>query len=192
VVFEFEPLTDEDRKLITNNEDFLFVDGIRGGSVPKEFIPAARNGVRDALQGGVIAGYPLVGIKATLVDGAFHEVDSSEMAFKVAGSMCLKEGVHRAGPVLLEPTMKVEVVVPEEYTGTVVGDLSSRRGLIFGMDPRGAGTTSVRASVPLAEMFGYATQMRNMTQGRGSFTMEFEKYAIAPQNVAEEVIKGSR
>ncbi|NWG16505.1 MAG: elongation factor G [Chloroflexi bacterium] len=192
VVFEFEPLTDEDRAAMPAGEDFLFVDAIKGGSIPKEFIPAARNGVRDALQGGVIAGYPLVGIKATLVDGAFHEVDSSEMAFKVAGSMCLKEGAHRAGPVLLEPTMKVEVVVPEDYTGTVVGDLSARRGTIVGMEPRGAGTTSVRATVPLGEMFGYATQLRNMTQGRGSFTMEFERYAIAPQNIADEVIKGIR
>ncbi|GIL14790.1 MAG: elongation factor G [Chloroflexota bacterium] len=192
VVFEFEPLTDEDRKLLPPGEDFLFVDAIKGGAIPKEFIPAARNGVRDALQGGVVAGYPLVGIKATLVDGAFHEVDSSEMAFKVAGSMCLKEGAHRAGPVLLEPTMKVEVVVPEDYTGTVVGDLSARRGTIVGMEPRGAGTTSVRATVPLGEMFGYATQLRNMTQGRGSFTMEFERYAIAPQNIADEVVKGTR
>jgi elongation factor G len=192
VVFEFEPLTDEDRKLLPTGEDFLFVDAIKGGAIPKEFVPAARNGVRDALQGGVVAGYPLVGIKATLVDGAFHEVDSSEMAFKVAGSMCLKEGAHRAGPVLLEPTMKVEVVVPEDYTGTVVGDLSARRGTIVGMEPRGAGTTSVRATVPLGEMFGYATQLRNMTQGRGSFTMEFERYAIAPQNIADEVVKGTR
>ncbi len=192
VVFEFEPLSDEDRAALPPGEEFLFVDAIKGGSIPKEYVPAARNGVRDATQGGVLAGYPVVGLKATLVDGAFHEVDSSEMAFKVAGSMCLKEGVQKAGPVLLEPSMKVEVVVPEEFTGTIVGDLSSRRGIILGMEPRGAGTTSVRASVPLGEMFGYATQLRNMTQGRGSFTMEFEKYTIAPQSIADEVIKGGR
>ncbi len=190
VVFEFEPMTDEERASTT--DDMLFVDAIKGGAIPKEFIPAARNGVREAMAGGVLAGYPVVGVKATLVDGAFHEVDSSEIAFKIAGSMCLKEGVHKAGPVLLEPTMKVEVVVPDDYTGTVVGDLSARRGVIVGMEPRGAGSTSVRASVPLGEMFGYATNLRNMTQGRGSFTMEFEKYTIAPANIAEEVIKGGR
>ena len=190
VVFEFEPMTDEERAATT--DDMLFVDAIKGGSIPKEFIPAARNGVREAMAGGVLAGYPVVGVKATLVDGAFHEVDSSEIAFKIAGSMCLKEGVQKAGPVLLEPTMKVEVVVPEDYTGTVVGDLSARRGVIVGMEPRGAGSTSVRASVPLGEMFGYATNLRNMTQGRGSFTMEFEKYTIAPAAIAEEVIKGGR
>ena len=144
------------------------------------------------MQGGVLAGYPVVGIKARLVDGAFHDVDSSEMAFKVAGSMCLKEGVQKAGPVLLEPTMRVEVSVPDEHTGTIVGDLSARRGIISGMEPRGGGATSIRASVPLGEMFGYATNLRNMTQGRGSFSMEFDKYSIAPQFIADEVIKGGR
>jgi elongation factor G len=190
VVIEFEPMDDEDRA--STNEDMLWVDGTRGGSVPREFVPAARNGVREAMQGGVIAGYPVVNVKATLVDGQYHEVDSSEIAFKIAGSMCLKEAVMKAGPVLLEPTMRVEVVTPEDYTGAIVGDLSARRGLISGMEPRGAGGTSIRASVPLGEMFGYATQLRNMTQGRGSFTMEFEKYSIAPQSVADEVIKGGR
>jgi elongation factor G len=190
VVIEFEPMSDEDRA--QTQDDLLWIDATRGGSVPKEFIPAARNGVREAMQGGVIAGYPVVGIKASLVDGAYHEVDSSEIAFKIAGSMCLKEAVTKAGPVLLEPTMRVEVVTPDDYTGAIVGDLSARRGLISGMEPRGAGTTSIRASVPLGEMFGYATQLRNMTQGRGSFTMEFEKYTIAPHNIAEEVIKGGR
>jgi elongation factor G len=192
VVVEFDPITDEERADLKPGEDLLFVDAIRGGSIPREFIKPTYNGIRDATQGGVLAGYPVVGIKATLVDGASHEVDSSEMAFKVAGSMCLKEGVQKAGPVLLEPTMKVEVVTPEEYTGTVVGDLSARRGIIVGMEPRGGNTSSVRASVPLGEMFGYATQMRNMTQGRGSFTMEFEKYTVAPQNIADEVIKSGR
>jgi elongation factor G len=192
VVFEFDPLSDEERLKLSPGEENLFVDATRGGTVPKEFVKPAFNGAKDAMSGGVIAGYPVVGMKATLVDGAFHEVDSSEMAFKVAGSMCLKEGVQKAGPVLLEPTMKVEVVVPEDYTGTIVGDLSARRGIIVGMDPRGGGSTSVRASVPLGEMFGYATQLRNMTQGRGSFTMEFEKYSIAPSNIAEEVVKSGR
>ncbi|MEZ4668317.1 MAG: elongation factor G [Anaerolineae bacterium] len=192
VVFEFEPLSDEDRAKLPAGDDCLFEDAIRGGTVPKEFIKPALNGVRDAMSGGVLAGYPVVGMKATLVDGAFHEVDSSEMAFKVAGSMCLKEGVQKGGPVLLEPTMKVEVSVPEDYTGTIVGDLSARRGIIVGMEPRGGGSTSIRASVPLGEMFGYATNLRNMTQGRGSFSMEFEKYSIAPNNIAEEVIKTGR
>lgn len=192
VVFEFEPLSDEDRAKLPPGEESLFEDAIRGGTIPKEFVKPSLNGVKDAMAGGVLAGYPVVGIKARLVDGAFHDVDSSEMAFKVAGSMCLKEGVQKGAPVLLEPTMKVEVSVPEEFTGTIVGDLSARRGIIFGMDPRGGGATSIRANVPLGEMFGYATNIRNMTQGRGSFSMEFEKYAVAPQNIAEEVIKSGR
>lgn len=189
VVFEFEPLSEEEMPQATDG--LLFVDEIKGGAIPREFIRPAEAGVREAMAGGVLAGYPVIGIKARLVDGAFHEVDSSEMAFKIAGSMCLKEAVMKAKPVLLEPTMKVEVVVPDEYTGTIVGDLSARRGIIQGMEPRGAGTTSVRANVPLAEMFGYATAVRNLTQGRGSFTMEFEKYSIAPSNIADEVIKGA-
>ncbi|MFN8376287.1 MAG: elongation factor G [Anaerolineae bacterium] len=191
VVIEFEPLTDEERAKLGPGEELLWVDGTKGGSVPKEFINPTRNGVREATQGGVIAGYPVVNLKATLVDGAFHEVDSSEMAFKIAGSMCLKEGVQKGAPVILEPTMKVEVVAPDEYTGSIVGDLSARRGTITGMEPR-IGATSIRVSVPLSEMFGYATNLRNMSQGRGSFTMEFEKYTIAPTNIAEEVIKGGR
>jgi elongation factor G len=192
VVMEFEPIGDEDRAELPAGEDSLFVDEIRGGAIPKEFIKPTFNGAKDAMQGGVLAGYPVVGLKVKLVDGASHEVDSSEMAFKVAGSMCLKEGVQKAGPVLLEPTMKIEVSVPDDYTGTVVGDLSARRGVIVGMEPRGGGATSIRASVPLGEMFGYATSLRNMTQGRGSFSMEFEKYTIAPNNIAEEVIKSGR
>ncbi len=192
VVFEFEPLSDEDRAKLAAGEESIFEDAIRGGTIPKEFVKPSLNGVKDAMAGGVLAGYPVVGVKARLVDGAFHDVDSSEMAFKIAGSMCLKEGVQKGGPVLLEPTMKVEVSVPEEYTGTIVGDLSARRGIIFGMDPRGGGATSIRANVPLGEMFGYATNIRNMTQGRGSFSMEFEKYAVAPAHVAEEVVKSGR
>jgi elongation factor G len=195
VVIEFEPMTEEDYALAAEGraekQDLIFIDATKGGSVPKEFIRPTENGVREAAASGVIAGYPVVGIKATLVDGAFHEVDSSEIAFKIAGSMCLKEGVQKAKPAIMEPIMKVEVVVPEEYTGTIIGDLSSRRGTILGMEPRSGGATSIRAQVPLAEMFGYATDIRNMTQGRGSFTMEFDKYAIAPQNIADEVIKGN-
>jgi elongation factor G len=190
VVIEFEPLAEEEMGLSTDG--LLFVDEIRGGSIPREFIRPTENGVREAMLGGVLAGYPVVGVKARLVDGAFHDVDSSEMAFKIAGSMALKEAVNGARPVLLEPTMRVEVVVPDDYTGTIVGDLSSRRGIIAGMEPRGAGTTSIRANVPLGEMFGYATTVRNLTQGRGSFTMEFEKYSVAPNSIAEEVIKGSQ
>lgn len=190
VVAEFEPMTEEEQA--QNPEGFLFVDAIKGGAIPREFIRPTENGMREAVQGGVIAGYPVVGIKATLVDGASHDVDSSEMAFKIAGSMCIKEGVQKAGPVIMEPTMRVVVEVPDDYTGSVVGDLSSRRGIISGMEPRGAGATTISASVPLGEMFGYATNLRNITQGRGSFTMEFQKYTVAPQNIADEVIKGGR
>ncbi len=189
VVIEIEPLSDEDAPLA--KDGLLFADEIRGGTIPREFIRPTEAGIREATAGGVLAGYPVVGVKVRLIDGAFHEVDSSEMAFKVAGSMAFKDAFQRAKPVLLEPTMKVEVQVPDEYTGTIVGDLSSRRGIIAGMEPRGAGTTSVRATVPLGEMFGYATSLRNMTQGRGNFTMEFEKYMAAPNSIAEEVIKGS-
>ncbi len=189
VVLDFEPMTDEE--MVGSKDGMIWLEEIRGGTIPREFIRPTENGVREAMQGGVLAGYPVVGIKAHLVDGAFHEVDSSDMAFKIAGSMALKEGVHKGKPVLLEPTMRVEVNVPDEYTGTIVGDLSARRGTISGMEPRGAGATAIRANVPLGEMFGYATQVRNMTQGRGSFTMEFEKYSIAPASVADEVIKGN-
>jgi elongation factor G len=188
VKVEYEPLPEEETDKAT--EGLFFVNAIRGGSIPTEFIRPTEKGIREAMQGGVLAGYPVVGLKASLVDGASHEVDSSEIAFKIAGSMNLKDGVHQGKPVLLEPTMKVEVVVPEDYTGSVVGDLSSRRGSVQGMEPRGDGSTSIQANVPLGEMFGYATNLRNLTQGRGSFTMEFERYAIAPQSVAEEVIKG--
>ena len=191
VVVEFEPMTDEDFEE-SQGEPFLFIDGIKGGSVPREYISAVQKGVREALEGGVIAGYPVVGVKASLVDGASHDVDSSEMAFKIAASMCTKDGVRKAAPAILEPSMKVEVVVPDEYTGSVVGDLSSRRGIIGGMEPRGAGVSTITAGVPLGEMFGYATNLRNMTQGRGNFTMEFDKYTVAPNSIAEEVIAGGR
>lgn len=189
VVAEFDPMTEEEIK--ASNDPIMFVDEVKGGSIPREFIRPSENGFREAAAGGVVAGYPLVGVKVRLVDGAYHDVDSSEMAFKVAASMCLKDAVRKATPVILEPTMKVEVVVPEDYTGSVVGDLSSRRGIISGMEPRGAGLSTIRATVPLGEMFGYANNLRNITQGRGNFTMEFEKYAIAPSSIADEVIKGA-
>ena len=185
VVIEFEPLPEDSK------ETFVFEDAIRGGTIPREFIKPTEMGIREAIQGGVLAGYPVVGVKARLVDGASHDVDSSEMAFKTAGSMALKEGVQRGGPVLLEPMMRVEVVAPDDYTGGVVGDLSARRALIEGMEPRPGGASSIKAIVPLGSMFGYATELRSMTQGRGNFTMEFEKYSPAPQFVADEVIKGS-
>jgi len=191
VVCEFEPLTDEEQKAIENDNKFLFVDAIRGGTIPKEFIKPTMNGMIEAIQGGIIAGYPVVGVKATLVDGAFHDVDSSEMAFKIAGSMCIKEGVQKAKPILLEPMMSVEVISPDDYSGDVIGNLSAKRGVIKGMEPRGEGVSSVRASVPLGEMFGYATLIRNMTQGRGNFTMEFEGYAPVPSYITDEIIKGS-
>ncbi|MCU0463091.1 MAG: elongation factor G [Anaerolineae bacterium] len=190
VVAEFEPMTEEELK--NAKHEFEFVDEIRGGTIPREFIRPTENGMREACAGGVLAGFPVVGVRARLVDGASHDVDSSEMAFKIAGSMCLKEGVQKSAPVLLEPTMKVEVFVPDEFTGAVVGDLSSRRGIINGMEARGVGATAVSAYVPLAEMFGYATNIRNITQGRGQFTMEFDRYTIAPNSVAEQVIKAGR
>lgn len=187
VVVEYEPLSPEEQELAADG--LLFENKIRGAAIPNEFIRPTENGIREAMQGGVLAGYPVMGVKASLVDGASHDVDSSEIAFKIAGSMNLKEGVQKGRPVLLEPTMRVEVTVPDDYTGSVVGDLSSRRGIIQGMEPRGDGSTSIRANVPLGEMFGYATNLRNLSQGRGNFTMEFENYAVAPQSIVDEVIK---
>ncbi len=171
---------------------FDFESKIVGGAIPKEYIPAVEQGVRGAIESGVLAGYPMVDFKAILVDGSYHEVDSSEMAFKIAGSMALKEAVQKAGPVLLEPVMKVEVVVPEEFTGDVVGNLSSRRGNIEGMEPRGVGIQAIQAHVPLAEMFGYATDVRSMTQGRGTFTMEFDHYDQVPETLARQILSGWR
>ena len=169
---------------------FVFEDKIVGGSVPREYIPAVQKGVAEALESGVLAGYPVVDVRVALVDGSYHDVDSSEMAFKIAGSMAFKEGAQKASPILLEPIMKVETVVPEEYVGDVVGNFSSRRGEIGGMEPRPGGVQSINANVPLSEMFGYATDLRSMTSGRGSFTMEFNKYAPVSQSIAEKVIKG--
>jgi elongation factor G len=167
--------------------NLLFVDEIVGGVVPREYIPAVYGGIREAMETGVLAGYEMTGIKAALTDGSYHEVDSSEIAFKIAGSMAFKEAVHKAKPVLLEPVMKVEVVVPEEYMGDVLGDLSGRRGHIEALEKRGS-TQIIRSTVPLAEMFGYATDLRSRTQGRASYTMHFLRYEQLPGNIEEEVI----
>ena len=167
---------------------FEFVNEIVGGVVPKEYIPAVGKGIAEQMENGVIAGFPVVDVKVTLYDGSYHEVDSSEMAFKIAGSMGFKEGAKKARPVLLEPMMKVEVVTPEDYMGDVMGDLNRRRGIVGGMDDAPSGKI-IRAEVPLAEMFGYATDLRSATQGRATYSMEFEKYSEAPANIAEEVIK---
>jgi elongation factor G len=167
----------------------VFENKIVGGSIPKEFISPIEKGVKEAAENGVLAGYPVVDLKVTLFDGSFHEVDSSEMAFKLAASMGFKEGVQRGGPILLEPMMKVEVVVPEEYLGDVMGQINSRRGLIQGMEVRPGNAQAIRAMVPLAEMFGYATQLRSATQGRGVFNMEFDHYAPVSQSVAQEILK---
>jgi elongation factor G len=167
---------------------YEFVNEIVGGAVPKEYIPAVDRGVQDQMENGVVAGYPVVDCRVTLYDGSYHDVDSSEIAFRIAASMCFREGATRAAPVLLEPIMKVEVVTPEDYMGDVMGDLNRRRGLPQGMDDTPAGKV-IRAQVPLAEMFGYATDLRSMSQGRAVYSMEFEKYSEVPQNVADTVLK---
>ncbi|HKX68124.1 MAG TPA: elongation factor G [Intrasporangium sp.] len=182
----FEPLTDTE-----GGELYEFVNAVTGGRIPREYIPSVDAGIQDAMQYGVLAGYPLVGIKATLVDGGYHDVDSSEMAFKIAGSMVLKEAVKKANPVLLEPVMAVEVRTPEDYMGEVIGDINSRRGHIQGMDDI-SGAKVVRAVVPLSEMFGYVGDLRSKTQGRASFSMEFDSYSEVPKAVAEEIIKKTR
>ncbi|WP_297473678.1 elongation factor G, partial [Persephonella sp.] len=176
-VIEIEPL---------EGKDYEFVDKIVGGIIPKEFIPAVDAGIQEAMQNGVIAGYPVIGVKATLFDGSFHEVDSSEIAFKIAGSMAFREAAKKANPVLLEPIMLVEVDTPEEYMGDVMGDLSKRRGKILGSEKKGT-TITIKAEVPLAEMFGYATDLRSLTQGRATFSMVFEKYEEVPKNIADEI-----
>jgi elongation factor G len=167
---------------------FEFENAIVGGVVPREYIGAIEKGVQEQLENGVIAGYPLVDIKVTLFDGSYHDVDSNEMAFKLAGSMALREGVQQADAILLEPIMKVEVVTPEDYMGDVMGDLNRRRGVVGGMEDSVSGKI-IRASVPLAEMFGYSTDLRSATQGRAIYSMEFEKYEEAPKTVANAVIK---
>ena len=181
----FEPLES------TEGELYEFENKVTGGRIPREYIPSVDAGIQDAMQVGVLAGYPLVGVKAILLDGAYHDVDSSEMAFKIAGSMVLKEGAKRANPVLLEPVMKVEVRTPEEYMGDVIGDLNSRRGMIQQMDDA-TGVKVIQALVPLSEMFGYVGDLRSKTQGRAVYSMQFDSYAEAPRNVSEEIIKKTR
>ncbi len=182
VVIEMEP-----RK---RGEGYEFSNGIVGGVIPKEYIPAVDKGIQEAMQNGILAGFPIVDIKIRLVDGSYHEVDSSEIAFKIAGSMAFKQGFHKANPALLEPVMKVEVVTPEDYMGDVMGDLSRRRGILQGSDDSPSGKL-IAAMVPLGEMFGYATSLRSATQGRATFTMEFDHYSEAPNSIAEQVMKQS-
>jgi elongation factor G len=169
-------------------EGFDFVNKIKGGSIPSEFIPAVEKGIEEALETGVKAGFPMVDVRVTLTDGKYHDTDSSELAFKIAGSLALKEGAKRAKPVLLEPIMAVEVVTPQEFLGDVIGDLSRRRGRVEGQEPRG-NALAVRASVPLAEMFGYATDLRSNTQGRANYTMQFDRYEEVPNNLAEGIVE---
>jgi elongation factor G len=170
---------------------YEFVDKISGGRIPKEYIPSVDQGIQESLTAGVLAGYPVVDLRVTLQDGSFHDVDSSEMAFKIAGSMAFKEAARKASPVLLEPIMFVEVVTPEDYMGDVIGDLNSRRGQVQGMDQRG-NAQAIRAQVPLSEMFGYVNDLRSRTQGRATYTMQFDSYQQTPASVQEEIVKRVR
>ena len=179
VFLEVEPLEP--------GKGFEFVNKIVGGAIPKEYIPAIEKGIREAMDNGVMAGYPMVDIRVRVVDGSYHDVDSSEMAFKIAGSMGFKEAVRRASPVLLEPIMSIEIIVPEEYMGDVIGDLNSRRGKILGMRAR-SGAQIIDGLVPLKEMFGYATDIRSMSQGRATFTMQFSHYDQVPKQIADEIV----
>jgi elongation factor G len=181
----FEPLPKSDDPDAPN---FEFVDAIKGGAVPREYIPSVHKGIVEAMQSGVVAGYPMLNIRATLYDGSYHDVDSSEHSFKAAGIQAFREGARKAGPQLLEPIMSVEVVTPEEYMGGVNGDINSRRGVILGMEDTPSGK-QVQAEVPLSEMFGYSTSLRSATQGRATYTMQFEKYAPVPASIAEEIAK---
>ena len=167
---------------------YEFVDAVVGGVVPREYIPVTDKGLQEAMAGGILAGYPMVDVKATLFDGSYHDVDSSEMAFKIAASMALKEAKNKCKPILLEPIMKVTVVTPDEYLGNVMGDITSRRGKPMGQESRG-NALAIEAMVPLSEMFGYATSLRSNTQGRGTSTMEFDHYEEVPRNIADEIIK---
>ena len=180
VVFKIEPNE--------AGKGFEFVDAIKGGVVPREYIPAVEKGVIEALTTGVLAGYPVVDVKVTLHFGSYHDVDSSEMAFKMAAIFGFKEGCRKASPVILEPMMAVEVETPEDYAGNVMGDLSSRRGMVQGMDDMAGGGKAIKAEVPLSEMFGYSTTLRSMSQGRATYTMEFKHYSEAPRNVAEAIV----
>ena len=172
---------------LASGAGFEFVNEITGGSIPREYIPAVQKGIQEALEGGILAGYPMSDLRVILYDGSYHEVDSSEMAFKIAGSMAVKQGAQKAHPVLLEPIMSVEVVVPEDHVAPVIGDLNSRRGRVEGMELR-VTSQIIKATVPLSEMFGYATDLRSRTQGRGSFTMHFGRYDEVPANISEEII----
>ncbi len=188
VVIELSPATEEDKQNKDYKDDFLFVNDITGGVIPKEFIPSVEKGLRETITSGPLAGFPVVGVKVKLVFGSYHDVDSSEMAFKLAASMAFKQGFAKAKPVLLEPIMKVEIVTPEDYLGDVMGDVSRRRGVLQGSDETPSGKI-INAMIPLGEMFGYATSLRSQTQGRATFTMEFDHYEPAPQNIADTVIK---
>jgi elongation factor G len=172
-------------------EGYEFLDRIVGGKIPREYIPSVDLGIQETMESGILAGYPVVDVRIELVDGSYHDVDSSEMAFKIAGSMAFKNAMARAKPKLLEPVMAVEVVTPEEYLGDVLGDLSSRRGRVEGLEPRG-NAQAVRARVPLATMFGYATDVRSMTQGRATFTMQFDRYEEVPQAIAGEIVSAAQ
>jgi elongation factor G len=170
---------------------YEFIDKITGGSVPREYISSVDSGIQEALTSGVLAGYPTVDVRVTLVDGSYHDVDSSEMAFKIAGSIAVKEAIRKAGPVLLEPVMAVEVVTPEDYMGDVIGDLAKRRAKVEGMEQRGTSHV-VRAQVPLADMFGYATDLRSRTQGRATYTMQFDAYSEVPESISREIVARAR
>jgi elongation factor G len=172
-------------------EGYEFVDRIVGGKIPREYIPSVDLGIQEAMESGVIAGFPVVDVRVELIDGSYHDVDSSEMAFKIAGSMAFKNGMQRSKPKLLEPVMAVEVVTPEEYLGDVMGNLNQRRGRVEHLEPRG-NAQAVRARVPLAEMFGYATDLRSMTQGRATFTMQFDRYEEVPQGIAGEIVAAAQ
>jgi len=178
-------------KPLERGAGFTFLDEIKGGSIPKEFINPTEKGVKEALDKGILAGYPVVDVEVTLYDGSFHEVDSSEAAFKIAGSMAFQEAARRAKPVILEPIMKIQVIVPDSFMGEVTGNVNAKRGRIESMDDR-PGLKVINAKIPLSEMFGYATELRSMTQGRGSFTMEFDHYEPAPNNVAQLIIEGKK
>jgi len=176
---------------LEDGKEYEFKNEIVGGSIPREYIKPIEQGIKEALQRGIMAGFPMVGVGVSLYDGSYHEVDSSEIAFKVAGSLAFQDAAKKAGAVLLEPLMEVEVVTPEEYMGDVIGDLSARRGKVTHLEPR-AGSQVITAYVPLAEMFGYATQLRSMSQGRATYTMQFDHYSEVPKNIAEEVISRAR
>jgi elongation factor G len=183
VVVLFEPLE--------KGKGFEFVENIKGGTIPRKFIPPVEAGIKEAMQSGILAGYPLVDVKATLHDGSYHEVDSSDLAFKMAGSMALKDGARRGRPILQEPIMKMEIMAPEQFMGDLIGDLNSRRGHIENIETRG-GTCSIHALIPLAETFGYSTTIRSLTQGRATYSMEYSHHQEVPKEIAEEIVNKGR